>query len=92
MRRKCSITPTPLLNLGGLGVHFDATYSPYWKEVKPQLKYEAIYSHRHKYSITVMCEFFGVSRSGYYCFVKRMNKPEKHQQAVEKIAERLLHI
>ena len=27
MRRKCSITPTPLLNLGGLGVHFDATYS-----------------------------------------------------------------
>ena len=55
--------------------------------MKPQLKYEAIYSHRHKYPITVMCEFFIVSRSGYYCFVKRMNKPEKHQQAVEKIAE-----
>lgn len=55
--------------------------------MRPQLKYEAIYSHKHKYSISVMCEFFGVSRSGYYCFVKRMDKPEKHQQAVEKIAE-----
>ena len=41
----------------------------------------------HKYSIIVMCEFFGVSRSGYYCFGKRMNKPEKHRQAVEIIAE-----
>lgn len=55
--------------------------------MKPQLKYQAIYSHRHKYPITVMCEFFGVSRSGYYCFVKRMNKPEKHQQAVEIISK-----
>ena len=55
--------------------------------MKPRRKYEAIYSHRHKYPITVMCKFFGVSRSGYYCFVKRMNKPEKHQQAVEIIAE-----
>ena len=27
MRRKCSILPMPLLNLGGRGVHFDATYS-----------------------------------------------------------------
>lgn len=55
--------------------------------MKPQLKYQAIYSHRDKYPITVMCEFFSVSRSGYYCFVKRMNKPEKNQKVVEIIAE-----
>ena len=43
--------------------------------------------NRNRYPVSTMCRFFGVSRSGYYCFVKRVNKPEKHQQAVEKIAE-----
>ena len=33
------------------------------------------------------CEFFGVSRSGYYGFVKRMDKPEKHLEAVKEISE-----
>ena len=43
--------------------------------MRPATKYLAIYRHREKYSVTIMCKFFGVSRSGYYSFVKRMDKP-----------------
>ncbi len=32
-----------------------------------------IYRHKDKYSISEMCRFFKVSRSGYYDYVKRMN-------------------
>ena len=38
-------------------------------------RYAVIYRHRNKYSVSVMCKFFGVSRSGYYDFVKRMGQP-----------------
>lgn len=34
-----------------------------------------------------MCRFFRVSRSGYYCYVKRIGNPEKHQRAVKLIDE-----
>ncbi len=34
-----------------------------------------IYRHKDKYSISEMCRFFGVSRSGYYDYVKRMDIP-----------------
>lgn len=30
------------------------------------MKYHIIYSHRRDYPVSVMCSFFGVSRSGYY--------------------------
>ena len=43
--------------------------------MRPSIKYLAIYRHREKYSVTAMCKFFGVSRSGYYSFVKRMDQP-----------------
>ena len=43
--------------------------------MRPSIKYLAIYRHREKYSVTVMCKFFGVSRSGYYSFLKRMDQP-----------------
>ena len=52
--------------------------------MKASVKYLAIYNHREKYAIQTLCEFFGVSRSGYYGFVKRMDKPEKHLEAVKK--------
>lgn len=55
--------------------------------MKASVKYLAIYNHREKYAIQVMCEFFGVSRSGYYGFVKRMDKPEKHLEVVKEITE-----
>ena len=38
------------------------------------MKYLVIYHRRDKYPIQAMCQFFGVSRSGYYSFVKRMEK------------------
>lgn len=41
------------------------------------MKYAVIHRHRQEYPVSVMCRFFEVSRSGYYSFVSRMNKPEK---------------
>ena len=48
-------------------------------------KYAVIYRHREKYSVLVMCRFFSVSRSGYYSFVRRLNRPEKDASLAEKI-------
>lgn len=39
-----------------------------------------------------MCRFFEVSRSGYYAFVKRMDKPEFDQSLAEKISECQKHV
>jgi transposase InsO family protein len=39
--------------------------------VKPEIKYIAIQRHADKYPVKQMCEFFEVSRSGYYAFLKR---------------------
>lgn len=55
--------------------------------MKPSLKYLAIYRHRGKYPIYVMCKFFSVSRSGYYEFVKRMDKPSPDEPLARMIAE-----
>lgn len=33
----------------------------------------------------VMCQFFGVSRSGYYDFVYRLGRPEKDTELAKKI-------
>ena len=46
-----------------------------------------IYRHKEKYSISEMCRFFGVSRSGYYGYVSRMNIPAKDLPLAEKIQE-----
>lgn len=40
-----------------------------------KVKYAVIYRHRQKYPVSTMCQFFGVSRSGYYDFVHRLNRP-----------------
>ena len=45
--------------------------------MRPKVKYLVIYRHKEKYSISEMCRFFKVSRSGYYDFVKRMNIPDR---------------
>ena len=44
--------------------------------MRPKIKYAVIHRHRDEYPVSVMCKFFGVSRSGYYDFVKRLEKPE----------------
>ena len=46
-----------------------------------------IYRHKEKYSVSEMCRFFEVSRSGYYGYVKRMDMPEKDLALGEKIRE-----
>ena len=46
-----------------------------------------IYRHKDKYSISEMCRFFKVSRSGYYDYVKRMDMPAWDLPLAEKIKE-----
>ena len=55
--------------------------------MRPEVKYRVIYRHKEKYSISEMCRFFEVSRSGYYGFVKRMGKPAKDLELSELIRE-----
>ena len=47
----------------------------------------SIYNHREKYSISEMCRFFEVSRSGYYAYVKRKDIPSKDLPLANKIKE-----
>lgn len=53
--------------------------------MKKTVQYLAIYRHRAKYSIKSMCEFFSVSRSGYYSFINRMDNPDKDEPLKEMI-------
>ena len=46
-----------------------------------------IYRHKEKYSVSEMCRFFKVSRSGYYGYVSRMNIPAKDLDLANKIQE-----
>ena len=55
--------------------------------MRPKVKYAVIYRHRGEYPVSVMCKFFGVSRSGYYDFVKRMGSPEQDAALARKIQE-----
>jgi len=53
--------------------------------VRPKAKYAVIYRHRNEYPVSVMCKFFGVSRSGYYDFTKRIGRPEKDADLAKEI-------
>ena len=55
--------------------------------MRPKVKHAVIYRHRDEYFVSVMCKFFGVSRSGYYDFVKRLGKPEHNAQLAAKIRQ-----
>ncbi|MCH5299633.1 MAG: IS3 family transposase [Ruminococcus sp.] len=46
-----------------------------------------IYKHREEYSISEMCRFFNVSRSGYYKYLNRKDIPAKDLELANKIAE-----
>lgn len=48
-----------------------------------KVKYAVIYRHRQKYPVSTMCQFFGVSRSGYYDFVHRLDRPEPDMALAE---------
>ena len=51
--------------------------------MRPKFKYQVIYRHRTEYPVSVMCRFFGVSRSGYYDYVKRLGRTEKDAALAE---------
>ena len=51
--------------------------------MRPKFKYQVIYGHRTEYPVSVMCRFFGVSRSGYYNYVKRLGQTEKDAALAE---------
>ena len=52
--------------------------------MRPRAKYQVIYMNRNRYPVTEMCRFFGVSHSGYYDYVKRLDHPE-HDAALADI-------
>ena len=43
--------------------------------MRPRIKYQIVYMNRNRYPVSTMCRFFGVSRSGYYDYIKRMDQP-----------------
>ena len=55
--------------------------------MRTSVKYAVIYRHKEKYSISEMCRFFEISRSGYYGYVTRMNIPAKDLYIANKIQE-----
>ena len=54
--------------------------------MRPKVKYAVIYRHRNEYPVCTMCKFFGVSRSGYYDYVKRLGRTE-HDAALAEIIQ-----
>ena len=53
--------------------------------MRPRAKYAVIHRHRNEYPVSTMCQFFEVSRSGYYDFVKRLGQPEHDADLAEEI-------
>lgn len=45
--------------------------------MRPSVKYQAIYVNEKKYGISFMCQYFGVSRSGYYAWRHKRETPDR---------------
>ena len=52
-----------------------------------EVKYAAIEENKGKYPVQFMCRFFEVSRSGYYAWRKRKDKPDRDESLGELIAQ-----
>lgn len=59
--------------------------------MRAKVKYHIIYLHRDQYPISVMCQFFGVSRSGYYGYVKRLGRPAPDARLAELLSTQQEH-
>lgn len=55
--------------------------------MKPSVKYEVVYCRQKQYSISEMCRFFNISRSGYYDYMKRREQPAKDLELSKLIAQ-----
>ena len=55
--------------------------------MRTSVKYLVIYRHKEKYTISEMCRFFNVSRSGYYGYVSRLEIPAKDLPLAKQIQE-----
>ena len=55
--------------------------------MRPTVKYAVIYKYQSKYPVSVMCRFFEVSRSGYYDYVKRIDRPQCDEALARMIRE-----
>ena len=53
--------------------------------MKPSFKYAVIHRHRTRYAVKDLCEILQVSRSGYYKYVKQLNRTAKDFELAEKI-------
>ena len=53
--------------------------------MRAKVKYHVIYRHRKEYPVSAMCEFFGVSRSGYYAFIKRLGRTDHDAALADEI-------
>ncbi|RKJ29994.1 transposase, partial [bacterium 1XD42-8] len=45
--------------------------------MRPAIKYQAIFKNKDAYSISFLCTFFEVSRSGYYKWLRQKDKPDR---------------
>lgn len=52
-----------------------------------ELVYKVIYKYKEKYKISKMCDFFDVSRSGYYYWIKNKDKESKDIELIKLISE-----
>ena len=55
--------------------------------MRSRVKYHIIYMNRKCYPVSMMCGFFGVSRSGYYGYVKRLDQPAHDTVLADMIRE-----
>lgn len=53
--------------------------------MRAKFKYAVIHRHRNEYPVYIMCQFFGVSRSGYYAYVKRIGRIEHDADLAQSI-------
>lgn len=55
--------------------------------MRPRVKYYVIHMNRDRYPMSVMSRFFGVSRSGCYDYVKRLDQPAHDRDLAAIIGE-----
>ena len=53
--------------------------------MRPNFKYAVIHRYCTKYTVKALCEILQVSRSGYYKYVKHLNRTAKDFELAEKI-------